>query len=68
MRIKALESFFDIAANKQRNEGDVFDVGEIRGNALTSANNRMKRPLCVVCDEPEKKPKKPAKKKEAPNE
>lgn len=62
MKIKALEEFFDLEANKQRKQGEEFDVGEIRGKALTTTSNRMKRALCVVCAD--EKPKKATKKKE----
>ena len=53
MKVRAIKEFNDLEANTVRLAGAVFDVGETRGAALTSGNNRAGCPLCVEVKETE---------------
>lgn len=53
MKIKALEKFFDLELKVLHEAGEVFEVSEDRGAALTSKNNKTKRILCAAVMEVE---------------
>ena len=53
MKIKALEKFFDLELKVLHEAGEVFEVSEDRGAALTSKNNKTKRILCTAVSEGE---------------
>lgn len=70
MRVKCIKDFYDLERKVNVKTGDEFEVTKVRGEALTSVNNKAGKVLCEVVTPPttEKvvaETPKPRKKKEA---
>ena len=73
MKIKCIESYYDMQLKKNININDIYEVNEARAKELTTKNNAARRALAVVVEkatapttekvaEPKKRAKKAVKK------
>ena len=51
MKIKCIESYYDMQLKKNININDVYVVNEARAKELTTNNNAARRALAVVVEE-----------------
>ena len=52
MKIKCIESYYDLQLKKTINVNEVLEVDEARGKALTTVNNAAKRILAIEVPTP----------------
>lgn len=51
MKIKCIESYYDMQLKKNININDIYVVNEARAKELTTNNNAARRALAVVVEE-----------------
>lgn len=68
MKVKVLKKFFDLEAEKLREEEEEFETTEERAKDLASKNNKAKMKLVEIVEEQEPEEQEPEEEEQEPEE